>query len=826
MLISNKNYCLNFLFLLFIINGISAQKGTIKGTVLDNQTNFPIEYTSIALINTVDNSVIAGDVSNKNGVFIIKNINPGNYELKIYFVGYEEQILKNIKVQNKGSIQLNPIKLKLGNQVLDEVVVKDKKANSSNKIDKQQYKASQFETAKGGSAIDVIKNLPSVTVNGQGDIALRGSNGFMVLVNGKPVLTDAATVLSQLPANTIENIELITAPSAKYDPDGKGGIINIVTTKGRTDGFALSTNLTGGLPSTYDYDNLEKPKRFGGDLTANYKKDKFDIAIILNYQRNDNNGYREGDAYTIDFENNTITRFPSNGERSFDKYNYSGKTAVNYTANKNNSFNFGLYLGKKFQARRADLVYNNSTSDLIPDAILSPFTYFNSNVQTKEGKFTLANFDYTHFFENKSTLTSSVLYEHANLYGNTINLNMDYPAKQTVFQEVNNPYSNPIYGIRFKIDYAIKIGDGKLESGYQYRNDKQNGTFGYILDPEPVPAVDYSEFRGTVKTDNHINTVYSQYSGKSEKLQYVAGLRYEYSAREVILSNDPNPHLLNFSNLFPSTNLLYTFNDSWNAKVGYSKRVQRNNNSELNPILEREHSETLEQGDPDLLPQFVDLAEIGINHTFKKGTFFSTLYYQNIKNPIQRVNSIYNDTILNRVYTNADRARLYGLEFGTNYKPKKWLSLYLGANVYNYKINGELDVLGETSTVNNSDWVYAINANGTFNLDKNWSITANVNYTSEKPTAQGEDSRFLTPNMSVKKTILDGKGSLGLQWQYINFGNMDSNQQRITTYGNDFYTTTNYIYETNVFVLNFSYNFNKLTSKNKLPASEFGEKEF
>jgi len=819
-----KQYCLSFL--LIFIQTISAQKASIKGTILDNQNANPIEYASIALLNSVDNSVIAGDVSNKNGNFTVQNIKPGNYKLKIYFVGYETRILENIKVQDNQHIQLEVIQIKLNNQVLDEIAVTGKKTNSYNKIDKQQYKASQFETAKGGSAIDVIKNLPSVTVNIQGDISLRGSNGFMVLVNGKPVLTDAVTILSQLPANTIQNIELITAPSAKYDPDGKGGIINIVTTKGSTDGFALSTNLLGGLPSTDDYDNLEKPKRFGADITANYKKDKIDLSITANYLRNDNNGYREGNAYTKDFDANTITRFPSNGERSFDKHNYSAKTALLYNANKNNIFNFGFYLGKKFQARRADIDYNNSTSNLTTNAVLSQFAYFNSNVQTKEGKFTLANFDYTHTFVNESTLTASALYEHANLYGNTINLNIDYPAKETVFQEVNNPYSNPIYGFRLKLDYTITIGKGKLESGYQYRNDKQEGTFGYTVNPEPVTPVENSQFRGTAKTTNHINAVYSQYSGKSDKLNYVAGLRYEYAQREVLLSTDLNAHLLNFSNLFPSANLLYTFNDSWNAKVGYSKRVQRNNNSELNPILEREHSETLEQGDPDLLPQFVDLAELGINHTFKKGTLFTTLYYQNIKNPIQRVNSVYNDTILNRVYTNAERARLYGLELGTNLKPKKWLSLYFGANIYNYKINGNLDVLGETSTVNNSDWVYSLNANSTFNLDKNWSITANVNYTSAKPTAQGEDSRFLIPNMSIRKTILDGKGSLGLQWQNINFGNMDTNQQRITTYGSDFYTTTNYIYETNVLLLNFSYNFNKLTSKNKLPTSEFGEKEF
>ena len=812
-------------FILFCITGVSAQKASIKGSVLDFQNQSPIEYASIALINSVDNSVVAGDISNKNGNFTIQNIKPGNYKLKIYFIGYTEQLLENIKVSNQ-QIQLEVIKLKMSNQALDEVVVTSKKANSSNKIDKQQYKASQFETAKGGSAIDVIKNLPSVTVNGQGDISLRGSNGFMVLVNGKPVLTDAATVLSQLPANTIQNIELITAPSAKYDPDGKGGIINIVTTKGSTDGFALSVNAMGGLPSTDDYDNLEQPKRFGADITANYKKDKFDVALTANYQRNDNNGYREGDAYTKDFDNNTITRFPSNGERSFDKHNYSAKTAVLFTANDNNVFNFGFYLGKRFQARRADLVYNNSTSDLTTDEVLSQFPYFNSNVQTKEGKFTLANFDYAYTFIDKSILTSSALYEHANLYGNTINLNMDYPAKETVFQQVTNPYTNPIYGVRMKLDYMLPIGTGKLESGYQYRYDFQDGNFEYTIDPEPLPPVDNSQFRGTAKTINRINAVYSQYSGKTEKVQYTGGLRYEYAKREVVLSTDVNPHLMNFSNLFPSANVLYTFNDSWNAKVGYSKRVQRNNNSELNPIPEREHSETLEQGDPDLLPQFVDLAEIGMNHTFKKGTLFTTLYYQNIKNPIQRVNSVYNDTILNRVYTNAERARLFGLELGTNLKPKKWMSLYIGANIYNYKISGDLDVLDETSTVNNSDWVYSLNANGTFNLDKNWSLTANVNYTSAKPTAQGEDSRFLSPNLSAKRILFDGKGSIGFQWQYINFGNMDSNQQRITTWGSDFYTTTNYIYETNILLLNFTYNFNKLSGKNKLPTSEFGEKEF
>jgi len=821
----NHSPFLSALFLLFSITSIIAQKSAINGVVLDQQSSQPIEYASIALLKQNDNAVLAGELANKNGTFTFRTVPPGKYKIKIYFVGYEIQYLENILVKNNQIINLDTIKLQRSNQSLDEIIIKGTKSNSYNKIDKQQYKSDQFATAKGGTAIDIVKNLPSVTVNGQGEISLRGSNGFMVLINGKPVLTDAQTVLSQLPANTIENIELITAPSAKYDPDGKGGIINIVTKKGTTDGIALSTNFSGGLPSINDYDNLEKPKRFGGDITFNYKIKKLDITISANYLQNDINGFREGNVFTKNFTNNTITRFPSKGERSFDKYNYGTKVAITYTATKNDIFNFGVFIGKKFQARRADIVYNNSTSNLTSDALISQNAYFNSNVQTKEGTFTLTNLDYTHTFANKSNLTTSILYENADLYGNTINKNLDLATKSIILQEVNNPYKNPIDGFRFKLDYAIEIGSGKLESGYQYRFDQQNGKFDYFVTPISAQP-DAANFRGSAKSVNHSNGFYSQYSGKKNKLDYTAGLRYEYFTREVILSTDTNPHVLNLSNLFPSANLLYTFNSFWNAKFGYSKRVQRNNNFELNPIPEREHSETLEQGDPDLLPQFVDLVEFGINHTFKKGNLFSTLYYQNIKNPIQRVNSVYADTILNRVFTNAEKARLFGLEFGTNLKPVKWLSLFVGGNIYNYKITGKLNILGATSNVDNSNWVYSLNANSTFNLDETTSITANVNYTSAKPTAQGEDSRFLSPNLSAKKTILNGNGSIGLQWQNINFGNMDSNQQRITTFGTDFYTTTNYKYETNVLLLNFSYNLNKLTNKNKLPTSEIGEKEF
>jgi outer membrane receptor protein involved in Fe transport len=804
---------------------VKAQNATVKGLVVDKQSQLPVEYASISILKKSDSSVVAGTLSKENGTFIITGIDMGNYIAKIVSIGFKTNYVNVSVLSNTSELNTGNIQLELATKILDDVIVSGKKSTIANKLDKQTFKTGQFEVAKGGTAIDALKNLPSVTVNSSGEISVRGSTGFLVLINGKPVLTDAQTILSQLPANTIDNIELVTAPSSKYDADGKAGIINIVTKKGTTDGLAFVANLQGGLPGTTNYNNLEKPKRFGGDFTISFKQKKWDISLGGNYLRNDANGRREGDVFTKNFTNNTITRFPSSGERSFDRYNYGIKTSINYAADKNNVFNVGFFVSKKYQARRADILYNNSTSDLTTNAVIRQLTYFNSNVQTKEGKFFVGSFDYTHTFKNNSSLTASALYEYANLYGNTDNINYTNPNKNIIFQQVFNPYTNPINGYRLKIDHSIVIANGKLESGYQYRNDKQDGKFDYEVTPINNQA-DISKFRGTAKSTNQINSFYSQYTGKVAKLQYIAGLRYEYANREVILSTDANPHLLNQSNLFPSANLLYTFNNAWSAKAGYSKRVQRNNNFELNPIPEREHSETLEQGDPDLLPQFVDLAELGINHSFEKGSVFSTLYFQKIKNPIQRVNSVYADTILNRLFTNAEKARIFGLEIGSTIKPVKWLDLYAGANVYNYKISGDLNVLGTTSTVNNSNWVYSLNVNAAFDLGKNWNLQANVNYISAKPTAQGEDSRFLSPNTSIKKTFLNGRCSLGLQWQNMNLGFMNSNQQRITTFGTNFYTTTNYIYETDVLLLNFSFKLNKLNSKAKLPTSEIGEKEF
>ena len=815
-----------FSFLLLQPVLLLAQETVIYGTVTDKLSGRPLPYASVALYHASDSNLISGVLSGGDGGFSLRPAKGGQFYLKIRFVGYQTATVSSFAVADGQQLDLGALSIRPDERMLKEIEVAGKRMDNYNQIDKQVYSADQFEGAKGGSALDVVKNLPAVSVNGQGEISLRGTTGFLVLIDGKPVLISSETALRQIPANAVAHIELITAPSAKYDPDGKAGIINVTTKQGAVDGVTLVANVQGGLPSTTDFDNLEKPIRFGGDLTLDYKKGKWNIAAAMNYSRNDVAGFRLGNVYTKNTDLNYMTYFPSEGERSFDKYNYGGRFSVGFRPDKNNSFAVGLFRGKRFQARLADIHYHNSRKRIGEQQPFQQYQYYNSNLQTKEGTFTLASLDYTHSFSEKSSLSASFLYENDNFYGDTKNRNLvsDKPGADTI-QYVFNPYKKPITGYRAELDYSVALGKGKLETGYQFRHASQDGWYDYQVDPEPAtPAPE--RFVGTATAENQIHAVYTQYSSKAGHLSYVGGLRYEYATRTVRLSYDPKPHNLYLSNLFPSANLLYTFNDHWKLKAGYSRRIQRTNNNQLNPIPEREHSETLEQGDPDLLPEFVNLSEIGLTRTLNKGSVFVTLYHQGIKNPIQRVNSVYNDTILNRVYTNAEKARLFGLEMGADVQMTKWWNLYLGGNLYNYEISGALDILGETAPVQNSAWVYVIHFNAEFQLAPSWSLQTNANYLSERPTAQGKDSRFLSPNLSVKKTFLDDKIAVSLQWQNMDLGFMGSNAQRITTWGPDFYTTTNYIYETDVLLINLRFHLNKRDQHVKLPKSEFGEQAF
>jgi outer membrane receptor protein involved in Fe transport len=811
-----------YLFLFICFTSFAQKTQVVKGKLIDSLQAQPLSFASVQ-IELKNQTSLKGQVADEKGVFEFTDLKEDDYFLKIQYVGFQTKLIKFSITPSTSSLNFGTIALVPINQLLASVTVAGEKSKVISTLEKQIFKADQFEVAKGGTAIDLIKNIPSVMVNAEGEISIRGSRGFLILINGKPTQVDAATILSQIAANTIEDVEMITAPSAKYDADGKAGIINITTKRGINEGWSLTTNVQYGLPRIKEYVNESEPTRQGIDLSSNFQKGKFDIASSFNYLKNDIAGRREGDVNTT--LNSIFTSFPSEGERSFRRENVGFRSSILFSPTKNDEILGGIYLGKREQYRQADIMYTNVKYDVRTNDIVGRSNYFNANLVLKSASFNVYNLDYTHRFPNKSSVSISGLYEYAMMDGYTKNRNLRANNLADTLQYTLNTGENPLDAYRIKIDYEKTIGVGKMIVGYQFRNQFQQGIFNYFEKAGNGAGLVFNpNFSAEIQVINKIHGAFVQYGGTYKKIEFSTGLRYENAFREFKTNKSAPSTILELSNFFPSANVLYNFKDDLRFKLAYSKRVQRSTNNELNPYPEREHSETLEQGDPAIQPEFISILEAGITKDSRKGSLYLNLYTQQIDNIVNRVNSVYNDSILNRIYTNAGKAQLIGSEMGLTYTPFKKLKLFMGGNVYSLQINGSL--FNNSVAINSSGIIYSINSNISYQLNSTTSAQFNLSYLSAKNTAQGIDSRFYQPNLSIKKSLLANRLSLTIQWQNLALGNMKVNEQSISTRGSNFYTSTNYIQEQNIILLNLSYNFRSTTKKAKLPMSEFAEKEF
>ena len=798
--------------------------GQISGFVLDSQNKAPIEYATIVIKKGTE--VLDGTISKKDGSFEI-SINPkSNYIIDISFLGYETQSIDSFEIEKGNMIALGEILLQPTQTQLEEVVLNSNISSIQSKIDRQVYAASEFSIAKGGNASDLIRNIPSISINAIGEISVRGSSGFVVLLNDKPIQSDVQSLLNQIPANSIKNVEVITAPSAKYDAEGKAGIINILTLKNTFEGDYFQVNTLLGAPSIQDYENAESAQRFGADITYNTVREKWNLSTGFSFQRNDISGRREGDVYTI--IGDKYTRFPSDGERSFDEVNYSGRLTADYQLSENDLISLGLFAGKRTKDRTADILYYANYA-IISD-IKYEFQYYNENLRIRKSDFVLGSLDYEHNFENKAELTSSILYEYTLLGGPTTNRNLGHPDNSIIYQDEYNTNDNPLYGLRINLDYKFKpLSIGTLEMGYQYRNLDHTGDFVYERKNNATQIFELiPDFSSEVNLKRSIHAGYLQFNGSFEKWVFAMGLRLENMERELNLKDKTGfldeDYSLGFTKLFPSASLNYEVNENTNIKLAYSKRIERTTTFKMNPFPEREHSETLEQGDPNLHPELIDQVEVGFNFKNNNGdSFFSNIYYRNVDNLINRVNTIYNDTILNRIYSNVGNAKAFGGELGTEFTVAKKLKTFASFNLYNYQIDGEFD----KSPISSKGTIFSLNLNSTYSFSGNTFAQFNYNYLSNRITAQGQDSRFYSPNLTLTKRFWNNQLTASLQWKNMDMGLMNTNEQRITTSRPDkFYTTTNYVYEVDMILFSLSYNFNNRNNTAKFIDSEFGKREF
>jgi len=483
------------LFLLLSLESIhlSAQKGRIEGMVVDKESFESIPFASIAIIDANKGSALTGTVSDNTGKFAIEDLSWGRYQVLISFIGYETDSSRIIEISDQALlVDLGTVELGISKVALQEVEIRAMAQTATTKIDRKVYRAADFETAKGGTATDVLNKLPSVSVSPDGIVSVRGTSDFMVYLNGKATLMDPSMLLSQLSGDAIESIEVINVPTARYDAQGKGGIININTrTKGQ-EGFSASANiLVGGAPwgnftSPYDEYN-QNDNRHGGGLNLMYVKERLSLYGSLYYNHRNVNGRRTGDARLLQ-EDGSYYHMVASGERPEWFENYSASTGFDFETKGGAQLSGSYYYGNRTEGRSAFYVYDNFYGDEDKTPIegipVDEGWIYNPNTDNRYGISHVASVDYTKNLSESSTLMLSALYEHAGLSRVLNNQNYDFdPDTETIgnleehFRQADN---TPLDGIRFSIDYEKELDNGhSFGMGFQPQYLHQAGPFTY-----------------------------------------------------------------------------------------------------------------------------------------------------------------------------------------------------------------------------------------------------------------------------------------------------------------------------------------------------------
>ena len=801
-----KTYLFTSIILLHFFN-LNGQ--SISGTIQDEKTGEAIPFANVSLWKK-DSTVFQGTLSDPLGKFNFKKI-PGNIAyVKVQALNYQS-FNQSINVSNV----LLDIRLKPENTFLNEVIVKGERVSNSMQIDRQIFNAGQFQNSANGTGLDLIQRLPSVTVNVEGNITLRGSTGFVLLVDGKPSSRTPAEVLAQLPANLIDQVEVLTSPSAKYDADGKAGMINIITKKDSKIGTSWSGNLMNGGTN---------PLRWGSDLMWTYAEKKWNIFAAADYRRFDIEGFRVGEIRTI--YRDTLTYMPSKGIRDYRDFQYSIRAGGSFYPNATDVLNWSAYLGEKQTDRMANLHYQDfiQTGNSLPlfsNQFKSPLKeFYNQNLFVRSGKFQTFTVDYSHVYANKSKLSALALYEYSEL-GGPLNNYDTYEGSNKLLLWERSTETSPLTALRFQLDYSLPLANNKkLEMGYHIRQIQHDGNFLFErLNPANQQWNSDPNFSDQMNLSQKIHAPYIQWSGVKNLFTYGIGLRSEMLSRQLTHLAEPNKiYALDQIYLFPSFQGQWKLSETHSLRLAYSRRIERPTTKLMSPFKNHRHAETIENGDPNLLPEIADVFETGFSKAYTNISFTATAYVNILQDKVFRVNEIYSRTILGRTYTNAGNSQSTGMELTTEIKASKKWKIYLSGNLFQFDVRGKFNGIETTQNSFN----YNFNGNTVFDISTRLRFAWDFNYLSKSVTTQGMDSELLLSNASLKYTLWQNKGSLTFQAQNI----FNSNIQTIQTQTRDFYSSTDYRKWDRVFLISLGFRINDRGQKVKSTKTDYGEKDF
>lgn len=838
------------LLIIVFVNVAFAQKGTITGEITDSESNEKIPFASIALYQQDYSNTQNGVVSDENGNFKLSKIPYGNYNLIVSFMGYDTDTLGSITVtQHNADVKLGTLPLVQSILSLEGIEVQGLSNTVSTDLDRRKYKADDFETAKGGTAVDLLNKLPSVSVGPDGNVSLRGTTEFMVYLNGKPTQLEPSILLAQLSADAIENIEVITVPTARYDAQGKGGIINIVTKKSLTEGLSLAANaLVGGAPwgnledamSGYEMNDM----RYGGGLNYTYVKNNITFYGGYYYNKKNVNGDRVGDARILQ-ENGSYYHMVASGERPEWYENYAANYGADFRLSDRALLSAAYNYGKRTEGRSAFYVYNNFYGDVdkypIDGIPVDDSWIYNPNTDIRNGTFHSANIDYKINFDDISTLSASVLYEHSKLSRALDNKNYAYDKSTETIGELQEHFrqvdETPLDGFRLSLDYDRNLSNGHTVAfGLQPHVLSQEGSFSYdTFNVENNEWGTYTDLNNSVDLFRGVYAAYADYSGNSEKFEFALGLRLEYTDQTLDMSN-PNyfnifdrpaesRYVFNQLNWFPNIHLNWAISDNDGVLFAASRRINRPPTKNMAPFLYRRHYEVYAVGDPALEPEYISNLEMTYDKSLGNQNFTLTGFYRGTENAVFRVNTVYQEeNVLIRSYTNAGNTQALGAELIANIVAGDKVKVFLGGSLYNYRVEG--DIFGYQEKNESTNWSLKGNAN--WLASDAFKFTVDFDLKSATVTAQGANELFYMANAAINYTP---QKLNGLSFALRGIDLLASNIQGLNTraYNSEgiqiFYQEVQYNRYGPIVELGINYALN-MNGKSKKKKNTFGEEQF
>jgi outer membrane receptor protein involved in Fe transport len=788
----------------------SKPKIKITGNVIEKVSKQPLEYATITFLYPNNPKPVAGGITNAKGEFDIDVI-PGIYDIKIEFISFKLNQIKQKSLQ--ASTNLGQIALEEDANQLNEVVIRSEKTTVEIKLDKKVYNVGNDLMVKGGTVSDVLDNIPSVSVDVEGNVSLRGNDNVKVLIDGKPSnAINIAEALRLIPADAIEKVEVITNPSARYDAEGGGGILNIILKKGKNLG------LNGTFIASTGY-----PENYGLSGTLNYKSKNFNLFTNQGYN------YRSSPGNMI-----TNTEY-LNSDNSIRNYVNENRENERFSKGYNGNFGIELYIDKTTSWTNT-FNYRKSNGDDTDNVFQKyydvnyVYDYTRTRINVEDSKSENVEFA-TNFIKNfkkdghKLTIDGSFSANDDNttaLVTDTANNTADIKLDNTLNHQTQNRNL-------LQADYVLPLGNGsQFEAGY--RGDFSKLVTDYKVENDGV--ID-PNFTNTLEYKEKVNAIYTQYGLKVNKFSALFGLRWEDSNIDInqLATNDFNNK--KYNNFFPSAFFTYEISDKSSTSISYSRRIQRPRGRMINPFSNLSSNINIFMGNPDLDPAFTDAIDLGYIKRWDKLTFNTSLYVNKTSDVFQfarrESGDFVNGTpiIISSPINLATEYRT-GFEFTLNYSPYKWWKLNGNFNFFRNQTQGnyvytDFNNVEITQNFDNTatSWFTRITSKVTLPYKIDWQT--NATYNGPQSNAQGKSLGVFAANLAFSKDVMKDKGTLS-----FNISDVFNSRKRImeTNLPGILNSYSEMQWRERQFTLSFTYRFNKQKNeREKQPKRNMNEGE-